>query len=211
VTAVRPGASLLDIAPVVPVVVLDDAEHAVPVARALAAGGVPVVELTLRTPAALEAVARVASDVPEVLVGAGTVVEPAQAQAAAEAGARFLVSPGSTPRLLDAMAETGLPYLPGVATVSEALALLERGLTEMKLFPAEASGGVAFLRSLASPLPGARFCPTGGITAESAPGYLALPNVGCVGGSWLTPPDLLRAGDWDGVTRLARDAARLAG
>lgn len=209
-TAAHLDTSLLDVAPVIPVVVLHDAEHAVPVARALAAGDVPVVELTLRTPAALEAVANVAREVPEVLVGAGTVVEPAQAQAAAEAGARFLVSPGSTPRLLDAMAETGLPHLPGVATVSEALALLERGLTEMKLFPAEASGGVAFLKSLASPLPGARFCPTGGITAESASGYLALPNVGCVGGSWLTPPDVLRAGDWDGITRLARDAARLA-
>lgn len=209
-TAARPDSSLLDVAPVVPVVVLHDAGQAVPVARALAAGGVPVVELTLRTPAALEAVANVAHDVPEVLVGAGTVVEPAQAQAAAEAGARFLVSPGSTPRLLDAMAETGLPHLPGVATVSEALTLLERGLTEMKLFPAEASGGIAFLKSLVSPLPGARFCPTGGITAGSAPDYLALPNVGCVGGSWLTPADLLRDADWDGITRLARDASRLA-
>ncbi len=209
-TAGHPDSSLLDVAPVIPVVVLHDVEHAVPVARALAAGGLPVIELTLRTPAALEAIESVARDVPETLVGAGTVVEPKQALAAAEAGARFLVSPGSTPRLLDAMAETGLPRLPGVATVSEALALLERGLTEMKLFPAEPSGGVAFLKSLVSPLPGARFCPTGGITADSAPDYLALPNVGCVGGSWLTPSDLLRTGDWDGVTALARAAARLA-
>jgi 2-dehydro-3-deoxyphosphogluconate aldolase/(4S)-4-hydroxy-2-oxoglutarate aldolase len=208
-TAAHPDSSLLDVAPVIPVVVLDDAEHAVPLARALAAGGLPVVELTLRTPAALEAIANVARDVPEALVGAGTVVETKQAQVAAEAGARFLVSPGSTPRLLDAMADTGLPHLPGVATVSEALALLERGLSEMKLFPAEPSGGVGFLKSLVSPLPGARFCPTGGVTADSAPGYLALPNVGCVGGSWLTPRDLLRNGDWEAVTALARAASRL--
>jgi 2-dehydro-3-deoxyphosphogluconate aldolase / (4S)-4-hydroxy-2-oxoglutarate aldolase len=209
VTAADLGPSLLDVAPVIPVVVLDDAEHAVPVARSLAAGGLPIVELTLRTPVALEALANVAREVPDVLVGAGTVVEPKQAQAATEAGARFLVSPGSTPRLLDAMAETRLPLLPGVATASEVLALLERGLTEMKLFPAEPSGGVGFLRSLVSPLPGARFCPTGGITADSAPDYLALPNVGCVGGSWLTPSDLLRNGDWDGVTRLAQAASRM--
>jgi 2-dehydro-3-deoxyphosphogluconate aldolase / (4S)-4-hydroxy-2-oxoglutarate aldolase len=209
VTAKHLDSSLLDVAPVIPVVVLHDAEHAVPVARALAAGGLPIVELTLRTAAALEAIANVARDVPETLVGAGTVREPKQAQAAAEAGARFLVSPGSTPRLLDAMAETRLPQLPGVATASEALALLERGLTEMKLFPAEPSGGVGLLKSLASPLPGARFCPTGGVTAESAPDYLALPNVACVGGSWLTPSDLMGNGDWDGVTSLARAAARL--
>jgi 2-dehydro-3-deoxyphosphogluconate aldolase / (4S)-4-hydroxy-2-oxoglutarate aldolase len=203
-----PQTSLLDIAPVIPVVVLHDAEHAVPVARALVAGGLPVVELTLRTPAALEAVANVSREVPEALVGAGTVVDPGQAQAAAEAGARFLVSPGSTPRLLDAMSETGLPLLPGVATVSEAIALLERGLTELKLFPAQASGGVGFLSSLVSPLPGARFCPTGGITAANAADYLALPNVGCVGGSWLTPADLLRKGDWPAVTALAWAASR---
>jgi 2-dehydro-3-deoxyphosphogluconate aldolase / (4S)-4-hydroxy-2-oxoglutarate aldolase len=209
VTAAPFERSLLDVVPVIPVVVLHEAEHAVPVARALAVGGVPVVELTLRTPAALEAVANVARHVPEVLVGAGTVVEPAQAQAAAEAGARFLVSPGCTPRLLDAMAETGLPHLPGVATVSEAMTLRERGLTEMKLFPAAASGGVAFLTSLVSPLPDVRFCPTGGITADSAPEYLALPNVGCVGGSWLTPSELVRDADWDGITRLARDASGL--
>jgi 2-dehydro-3-deoxyphosphogluconate aldolase / (4S)-4-hydroxy-2-oxoglutarate aldolase len=202
--------SLLDVAPVIPVVVLHDADHAVPVARALAAGGLPVVELTLRTPVALEAVAAVAREVPEVLVGIGTVIEPRQAEAAAEAGAQFLVSPGSTPRLLDAMDATGLPHLPGVATVSEALALLERGQTQMKFFPAEPSGGAAFCKSVASPLPTARFCPTGGITADSAPDYLALPNVGCVGGSWLTPGDLLRAGDWGGVTALARAAAGLA-
>jgi 2-dehydro-3-deoxyphosphogluconate aldolase / (4S)-4-hydroxy-2-oxoglutarate aldolase len=202
--------SLLDVAPVIPVVVLDDADHAVPLARALAAGGLPVVELTLRTPAALEAVGAIAKEVPEVLVGAGTVVAPEQAAAAADAGAQFLVSPGSTPALLDAMDATGLPHLPGVATVSEMLALLARGQTQMKFFPAQASGGVAFLKSVASPVPAARFCPTGGISADNAADYLALPNVGCVGGSWITPSHLLQAGDWDAVTALAHAAAGLA-
>lgn len=204
------GAAVLDVAPVIPVVVLGDADQAVPLARALAGGGLPIVELTLRTPAALDAIADVAKEVPDVLVGAGTVVTPEQADAAASAGARFLVSPGSTPRLLDAMDATGLPYLPGVATVSEALALLERGLTAMKFFPAEASGGVGFLKSIASPVPAARFCPTGGISAKTAPDYLALPNVGCVGGSWITPPDLLQSGDWKAVTALASTASQLA-
>ena len=195
--------SLTDLVPVIPVVVLDDVTAAGPLARALAAGGVPVVELTLRTPAALEAVRRIADEVPEVLVGAGTIVAPGQAKQAADAGAQFLVSPGCTPRLLDEMADTGLPHLPGVATVSEVLALLERGLTEMKFFPAEPSGGVGFLKALASPVPQARFCPTGGITPASAPGYLAAPNVGCVGGSWLTPSTALAARDWDTVRDLA--------
>jgi 2-dehydro-3-deoxyphosphogluconate aldolase/(4S)-4-hydroxy-2-oxoglutarate aldolase len=195
--------SLIDLIPVIPVVVLDDVAAAVPLARALAAGGVPVVELTLRTPAALDAVRRIADEVPEVLVGAGTIVGPGQAKLAADAGAQFLVSPGCTPRLLDEMADTGLPHLPGVATVSEVLGLLERGLTEMKFFPAEPSGGAGFLKALASPVPKARFCPTGGITADSAPDYLALPNVGCVGGSWLTPSTAVAAHDWDTVRDLA--------
>lgn len=200
--------SLLDLVPVVPVVVLDDLDAAVPVARALAEGGVPVVELTLRTPVALDAVRRIADEAPEVVIGAGTVVEPGQAKQAADAGAQFLVSPGGTARLLDEMADTGLPFLPGVATVSEMLALLERGITEMKLFPAEAVGGRALLKAVASPVPTVRFCPTGGITPGSAPDYLALPNVGCVGGSWLTPADLLARRDWAAVRDLA--AATLA-
>ncbi len=195
--------TLTDLVPVIPVVVLDDVDAAVPLARALADGGVPVIELTLRTSGALEAVRRIADEVPEVLVGAGTIVAPGQAKQAADAGARFLVSPGCTPRLLDEMADTGLPHLPGVATVSEVLALLERGLTEMKFFPAEPSGGVGFLRALASPVPQARFCPTGGISAASAPSYLATSNVGCVGGSWLTPSSALAARDWDTVRGLA--------
>lgn len=203
--------SLLDVVPVLPVVVLHRVEDAVPVARALAAGGLPAIELTLRTPVALDAIAAVAAEVPDVLVGAGTVLSPGQAKEAADAGARFLVSPGSTPRLLAGMTETGLPFLPGVATVSEVLNVLETGVTEMKLFPAEASGGRTFLSSIASPVPAARFCPTGGVTPASAPAYLALPNVGCVGGSWLTPGDLVAARDWDGITRLAHEAAALRG
>lgn len=202
-------ASLLDVAPVVPVVVVDDVAHAVPLARALVDGGLPVVELTLRTPVALEAIRAIAAEVPEILLGAGTVCTPAQAEAAREAGARFLVSPGATPSLLAAMLDTGLPFLPGTASVSEVLAVLEAGVTEMKFFPAEAAGGAAYLKAIASPVPGARFCPTGGITAASAPTYLALPNVGCVGGSWLTPADALAAGDWGRVTALAAEAAAL--
>jgi 2-dehydro-3-deoxyphosphogluconate aldolase/(4S)-4-hydroxy-2-oxoglutarate aldolase len=194
---------------VVPVVVVDDLAHAVPVARALVAGGLPVIELTLRTPVALDAIRAIASEVPGILVGAGTIVTPGQAKEAHDAGAQFLVSPGSTPSLLGAMADTGLPFLPGTATVSEVLAALEAGYTELKFFPAEASGGAAFLKSIASPVPAARFCPTGGITAASAASYLSLPNVGCVGGSWLTPADALGAGDWDRVARLASEAAAL--
>jgi 2-dehydro-3-deoxyphosphogluconate aldolase/(4S)-4-hydroxy-2-oxoglutarate aldolase len=201
--------SLLDVVPVLPVVVIDRLEDAVPVARALVAGGLPAIELTLRTPVALDAIRAIADDVPEILVGAGTVVTPGQAKEAHDAGARFLVSPGSTPGLLAAMADTGLPFLPGTATVSEALAVLEAGFTEMKFFPAEASGGAAYLRSVASPIPAARFCPTGGITATTASDYLALPNVGCVGGSWLTPTAVLEAGDWTRVESLARAAADL--
>jgi 2-dehydro-3-deoxyphosphogluconate aldolase/(4S)-4-hydroxy-2-oxoglutarate aldolase len=201
--------SLLDRVPVVPVVVVDDVAHAVPVARALVAGGLPVIELTLRTPVALEAVRRIADEVPEILVGAGTITSAAQAKEAAEAGARFLVSPGSTTGVLIGMAETGLPFLPGVSTVTEVMRLLEQGHTEMKFFPAEAAGGVPMLKSINGPLPQARFCPTGGITAATAADYLALPNVGCVGGSWLTPADVLAARDWARVEALAAAASAL--
>ncbi|MCD4523487.1 bifunctional 4-hydroxy-2-oxoglutarate aldolase/2-dehydro-3-deoxy-phosphogluconate aldolase [Nocardioides sp. cx-173] len=201
--------SLLEVVPVLPVVVLERLSDAVPVARALVAGGLPAIELTLRTPVALDAIRAIADEVPEILVGAGTVVAPGQAKEAADAGAGFLVSPGCTPTLLGAMADTGLPFLPGTATVSEALAVLEAGYASMKFFPAEASGGVDYLRSVASPVPTARFCPTGGITAASAPTYLALPNVGCVGGSWLTPAAVLDSGDWSRVEALARAAAGL--
>ena len=203
-----PG-SVLDLAPVLPVVVVESLDQAVPVARALVAGGLAAIELTLRTPIALDAIEAIASEVPEIRVGAGTIVTPDQARLAADAGASFLVSPGATPSLLAAMRDTGLPFLPGTATVSEVLAALEAGCTELKFFPAEASGGAAFLQSVASPVPAARFCPTGGITAASAPAYLALPNVGCVGGSWLTPADALAGGEWARVTRLAAEAAAL--
>jgi 2-dehydro-3-deoxyphosphogluconate aldolase/(4S)-4-hydroxy-2-oxoglutarate aldolase len=204
-----PRESLLDLVPVVPVVVVDDLATAVPLARALVAGGLPVIELTLRTPVALDAIRAIADEVPEILVGAGTVVTPGHAKQALDAGAQFLVSPGTTPTLLAAMADTGLPFLPGTATVSEVLAVLEAGYTELKFFPAEASGGAAYLKSLASPVPAARFCPTGGITPASAPDYLSLPNVGCVGGSWLTPVDALAAGDYARIERLAAEAVAL--
>lgn len=198
--------SLLDRVPVIPVVVIDDVDRAVPLARALVAGGLPVIELTLRTPVAMEAIRRIADEVPEILVGAGTIVEPGQAKEAAEAGAQFLVSPGSTSALLSAMTDTGLPHLPGVATVSEILSLLERGYREMKFFPAEVSGGAAFLAAIQSPIPAARFCPTGGITPSNAGAYLALPNVGCVGGSWITPVADVRAGRWGRIEDLAAAA-----
>ena len=203
--------SLLSVVPVIPVVVIDDLAHAVPVARALVEGGLPVIELTLRTPVALDAIRAIATEVPEILVGAGTIVSPGQAKLAVDAGAQFLVSPGSTPTLLAAMADSGVPFLPGTATVSEVLAVLEAGFTEMKFFPAEASGGAAYLGSLASPLPDARFCPTGGITSASASSYLALPTVGCVGGSWITAGGLLAAGAWEQVSALAAAAAELGG
>lgn len=201
--------SVLDVVPVMPVVVLERLEDAVPVARALVAGGLPAIELTLRTDVALDAIRKIAEEVPEILVGAGTIVRPEQADRAAAAGARFLVSPGATPGLLGAMAATGLPFLPGTATVSEVLTVLEAGFTEMKFFPAEAAGGAPYLRSIASPVPDARFCPTGGITPATASTYLSLPNVGCVGGSWLTPTTALAAGDYDRVEVLAREAAAL--
>ena len=194
-----------------PVVMIDRVEDAVPLARALVAGGLPAIELTLRTPAALDAIKAIAAEVPEILLGAGTIITPAQAEQAVEAGARFLVSPGSTPTLLTALLATGVPFLPGTASVSEVLAVLEAGVTEMKFFPAEAAGGAPYLKSIAAPVPAARFCPTGGITAATAPSYLSLPNVGCVGGSWLTPADAIEAGDWGRVTDLARAAAALGG
>ena len=200
---------LLSLSPVIPVVVVDAVDQAVPLARALAAGGIGIVELTLRTEAGLDAIRAIAAEVPEVVVGAGTVTTPARARQAAQAGAQFLVSPGATPSLLAAMGDTGLPFLPGTATVSEVLAVLEAGYSEMKFFPAEASGGTGYLGSLTTVLPDARFCPTGGIGPGTAPAYLALPNVGCVGGSWLTPRDALAAGDWDRVTALAAEAAAL--
>lgn len=204
--------SVLDLAPeapVVPVVVIEDAADAVPLARALVAGGLPVIEVTLRTSGALDAIRAIAAEVPGAVVGAGTVLSAAGVADAVGAGARFLVSPGWTDGLLDAMRASGVPFLPGVSTASEVVALLERGVREMKFFPAEAAGGVPYLRSLAGPLPQARFCPTGGVSLASAPSYLALPNVGCVGGTWMLPADALAARDWARVETLAREAAGL--
>ncbi|MFF0432455.1 bifunctional 4-hydroxy-2-oxoglutarate aldolase/2-dehydro-3-deoxy-phosphogluconate aldolase [Streptomyces sp. NPDC004327] len=210
-SASSPASAAASAVPVVPVVVIEDAADAVPLARALAAGGLPLIEVTLRTPAALDAIRAIADAVPEAVVGAGTVVSAAGVADAVGAGARFLVSPGWTDGLLDAMRGSGVPFLPGVSTASEVVALLERGITDMKFFPAEAAGGVPYLKSLAGPLPRARFCPTGGISPASAPAYLALPNVPCVGGTWMLPADALAARDWARVEALARQAAGLPG
>ncbi|MEU4007684.1 bifunctional 4-hydroxy-2-oxoglutarate aldolase/2-dehydro-3-deoxy-phosphogluconate aldolase [Streptomyces pseudogriseolus] len=201
--------SVLGLTSVVPVVVVEDVADAVPLARALVAGGLPAIEVTLRTPAARDAIRAIAAEVPGAVVGAGTVLTPEQVTDAVTAGARFLVSPGCTDALLAAMRASGVPFLPGVSTASEVMALLERGVREMKFFPARAAGGTAYLKSLAGPLPQARFCPTGGIGPDTAPEYLALPNVGCVGGSWMLPEDAVAARDWERVERLAREAAAL--
>jgi len=204
-SAPRTTAELLALDPVIPVVVLDDAAHAVPLARALLAGGLRTIEVTLRTPAALEGIDRIAAELPELVVGAGTIAHPQQVEAAAAAGAQFLVSPGQRPALLAAMEATGLPFLAGAATPSDVLALLERGIDCAKLFPAEVVGGVAMARALAGPFPQLRLCPTGGISPERAREYLTLPNVACVGGSWIAAA----APDWDDVTARARAAAAL--
>ena len=201
--------SLLDIVPVIPVVVVRDADNAVPIAKALVAGGLPIIELTLRTPAALAAIERIAAEVPGITVGAGTIVDVGQPKQALAAGAQFLVSPGSTADLRAAMRDTGLPHLPGVATVSEVMALLEDGYTDMKFFPAEAAGGAAYLKAIHAPVPIARFCPTGGVTPTNAVEYLKTPNVGCVGGSWLTPADAVDRHDWAHISDLAGKACSL--
>jgi 2-dehydro-3-deoxyphosphogluconate aldolase / (4S)-4-hydroxy-2-oxoglutarate aldolase len=193
---------------VVPVLVVESVETGVALARALVAGGLSVLEITLRTSAALEVI-RAISRESEAVVGAGTVLQPEQYRAAERAGARFVVSPGATKRLLEHAEASETPFLPGALTSSEVMGLLERGYTCMKFFPAEPAGGVAYLKALAAPLPEARFCPTGGIDAASAPRYLALPNVLCVGGSWVAPGDALTAGDWPRITALARAASAL--
>jgi 2-dehydro-3-deoxyphosphogluconate aldolase/(4S)-4-hydroxy-2-oxoglutarate aldolase len=200
-------ANLLDISPVIPVIVIDKPADAVPLAQALLTGGIPIMEITLRTSAALEAMRRISGALPDVIVGAGTVNTPSLAAQAVNAGAQFLVSPGTTEGLLAAMEDSGVPCLPGVATASEVMRLLDRGQRDMKLFPAEASGGRAFLSAIAAPCPAARFCPTGGITSATAPLYLKMDNVACVGGSWLTPPDAIAAQDWRRIEGLAAEAS----
>lgn len=202
-------AEILELAPVVPVVIVDDAAHAVPMARALVAGGIRAIEVTLRTPIALDAIRAIATEVEGAVVGVGTVLDGNQLESARKAGAHFAVSPGASPRLLDAADASELPLLPGVATAGEAMTLLERGYRHLKFFPAVPAGGARLLAAWASPLPQIRFCPTGGIGVANARDFLALPNVACVGGSWLTPKDKLAAGDWVGVERLAREAALL--
>jgi 2-dehydro-3-deoxyphosphogluconate aldolase/(4S)-4-hydroxy-2-oxoglutarate aldolase len=196
-------------APVIPVLTIERVAAAVPLARALVAGGLRVLEVTLRTRAALDAVAAIIAEVPQAIVGIGTVTRPIDVAAAVKAGARFLVSPGTSPELAEALADTALPALPGCATVSEAMALAARGFTALKFFPAEPSGGVAWLKAVAGPLPDLRFCPTGGIGARNAGAYLALANVLAVGGSWVAPPDAIAAGDFARITELARAAAAL--
>lgn len=201
--------STLRLAPVVPVVIIEDASKAVGMARALVAGGVPAIEVTLRTAAALDAVRAIAAEVEGAFVGVGTVLTAKDLDAAFKAGAKFAVSPGSSPRLLDAADDSELPLLPGAATSSEAMELLERGYRFQKFFPAVPAGGPKLVGAWASPLPQIRFCPTGGITLANAPDFLALPNVVCVGGSWLTPADKLAAGDFAGIEALAREASLL--
>jgi 2-dehydro-3-deoxyphosphogluconate aldolase / (4S)-4-hydroxy-2-oxoglutarate aldolase len=201
--------AILDGQPVLPVLVVERLSDAVPLAKALMRGGLPAIEITLRTRHALDAIRLIADEAPEVIVGAGTVRTAAQYQAAAAAGSRFIVSPGVTQELIDAANMSEVPFLPGVATPSEAMAMLEEGLSMMKFFPAEPAGGANYLKSLASPLPDAVFCPTGGVTLESADRYLSLPNVVCVGGSWVAPPELVESRDWSAIEQLAREASRL--
>ena len=198
-------------APVIPVIVLHDVADAVPMARALLAGGIRMLEVTLRTTQALACIEAIARDVPEAVVGAGTVRSRADAQAAAMAGARFAVSPGYTSALGQACSDAGLALLPGVATGSEIMLAREEGLTELKFFPALQAGGVAMLKAWSGPFFDVRFCPTGGLGLQNAADFLALPNVVCVGGSWLVPPDALAQSDWARVTQLARDCHRLRG
>jgi 2-dehydro-3-deoxyphosphogluconate aldolase/(4S)-4-hydroxy-2-oxoglutarate aldolase len=203
--------AMMRLAPVIPVVIIDDAKHAVPMARALVAGGIPAIEVTLRTPAALDAIRAIAAEVEGAVVGVGTVLTAKDLHAAEQAGARFAVSPGVSPNLLAAAQDSALPLLPGVATASEAMNMLERGYCHLKFFPASSAGGAKLLGAWASPLPQLRFCPTGGIALTSAPDFLVLPNVLCVGGSWLTPKDKLQSGDWKGIEQLAREATLLRG
>jgi 2-dehydro-3-deoxyphosphogluconate aldolase/(4S)-4-hydroxy-2-oxoglutarate aldolase len=201
--------SMLRAAPVVAVVVIEKLADAVPLARALVAGGIPAIEITLRTPVALDAIRAVAAEVHGAIAGAGTVRCAEDLHKAEDAGAKFAVAPGVAPDLLHAAEKSTLPFLPGSASASEAMALLERGFRWQKFFPAEPAGGVDYLRALGGPLPNIGFCPTGGVSAENAAAYLALPNVICVGGSWLAPAGLMRTADWNAISALARAAAAL--
>lgn len=202
-------AAIASRAPVIPVLTIERTVDAVPLARALVKGGLPVLEVTLRTPVALDALRAMAAEVPEAILGAGTVLNGEHLDQARRAGARFLVSPGCTQALAAAAVASGMPFLPGVQTVSEAMELNDRGFRLMKFFPADQAGGLGWLKAVAAPLAGLRFCPTGGIGADTASSYLALANVACVGGSWVAPREAVAAGDWQTVERLAAAAAGL--
>lgn len=203
--------SLLAGQPVIPVLKITEISHAVPLARALARGGLPMIEITLRTDIALEAIRRVTQEVEEAVAGAGTVLNARQFEQAAEAGSRFIVSPGSSSQVYAAARNSDVPLLPAAITPAEIMAAAEEGLDFLKFFPAEQAGGTAFLKALASPFAGTRFCPTGGVSAANAPDYLSLPNVICVGGSWVAPDDVVKAGQWDEIEALAREASKLRG
>jgi len=202
--------TLLAIAPVIPVLTIEQLEHAVPLARALAAGGLQVLEVTLRTPAALPAIAAISKAVPEAIVGVGTITRMEDFAAAADAGAQFGVSPGLTAEIAGAARSAVFPLLPGIMTPTELIAGLGWGFDTFKLFPAQQAGGIPMLKALAGPFPNVMFCPTGGITRATAPEFLGLPNVACIGGSWVAPADKIRSGDWSGIEELARDAFALA-
>lgn len=202
--------AILKAAPVVPVMVIEDVKQAVPLARALVAGGLPVLEITLRTASALDSIRAIIAEVEGAIVGAGTVLTPQQLEMVADANCAFAVSPGSSPRLLDAADTVAMPLLPGAVTATEVQTLLERGYRFQKFFPAEPAGGTAYLSSLSQPIPQVKFCPTGGITPALAPSYLKLANVITLGGSWMAPKALVAAGDWAGIEKLAREAAALA-
>jgi 2-dehydro-3-deoxyphosphogluconate aldolase/(4S)-4-hydroxy-2-oxoglutarate aldolase len=198
------------LAPVIPVLVIEDVAHAAPLAQALVAGGLPALEVTLRTPAALDVI-RAMAEVPGGRVGAGTLLTPADVKAAKAAGATFGVSPGATERIIAACEDEGLPLLPGAVTATEVMTLLERGFTMLKFFPAETSGGAAAIKALGAPIPQVTFCPTGGVSLKNARDYLSLSNIVCVGGSWVAPKDAMARGDWAAITALAAEAAALRG
>jgi len=201
---------IMNSSPIVPVMVINNVEHAVPLAKALVKGGITTLEITLRTEAALESITRIKAEVPEATVGAGTIINIETLNKAIAAGAEFIVSPGTTDAMIDAAIATGVPLLPGVANPSEAMRLLEKGITEMKFFPAEAAGGIPMLKSIGAPIPQITFCPTGGVNQKNVKDYYKLPNVACVGGSWMCAANLVEAENWDEITRLSAEAIEIA-
>ncbi len=201
---------IMAISPIVPVMVINNVEHAVPLAHALVKGGLKVLEITLRTPAALESIRRIKAEVPDAIVGAGTIINIDTLNKAIDAGAEFIVSPGTTDNMIDAALATGVPLLPGIANPSQAMRLLEKGITEMKFFPAEAAGGIPMLKSIGAPIPQISFCPTGGVSQKNVKEYYNLSNVACVGGSWMCAASLVDSEDWGEITRLSIEAIALA-